>query len=64
MTALCVNPNVPVDAIFAEDEIPEGQEIFLELNAELADVWPNITEQKEPRQMQKNGMVFQTNSNI
>lgn len=37
-----------MDAIFAEDEIPAGQEIFLELNAELADVWPNITVQKEP----------------
>ena len=32
----------------AEDEIPEGQEVFLELNAELAEVWPNITEQKDP----------------
>ena len=38
---------MPVGAIFAEDEIPEGQEIFLELNAELAEVWPNITEQKD-----------------
>ena len=45
--ALC-EPECPVDAIFAEDEIPEGQEVFLELNAELADIWPNITTQKEP----------------
>ncbi|MDA9347708.1 ferredoxin family protein [Porticoccaceae bacterium] len=44
--ALC-EPECPVGAIFAEDEIPEGQEIFLELNAELAEVWPNITEQKD-----------------
>lgn len=44
--ALC-EPECPVDAIFAEDEIPAGQEVFLELNAELADVWPNITAQKE-----------------
>ena len=45
--ALC-EPECPVDAIFSEDEIPEGQEEFLEINAELAEVWPNITEQKDP----------------
>ena len=60
--ALC-EPECPVDAIFAEDEIPEGQEVFLELNAELADVWPNITVQKDHHQMPQNGMVFQTNCN-
>jgi len=37
-----------VDAIYSEDEIPEGQEEFTELNAELAAIWPNITEMKEP----------------
>lgn len=41
--ALC-EPECPVDAIFSEDELPEGQESFLEINAELAVVWPNITE--------------------
>ena len=61
--ALC-EPECPVEAIFAEDEIPEGQEIFLELNAELAEVWPNITEQKDPCRMQQNGMALRTNSNI
>jgi|TARA_B110000483_G_C17927021_1_gene439217 ferredoxin len=45
--ALC-EPECPVEAIFAEDEVPEGQEIFLELNAELAEIWPNISEKKEP----------------
>ena len=45
--ALC-EPECPVDAIFSEDEIPEGQEEFLEINAELAEIWPNITEQKSP----------------
>lgn len=45
--ALC-EPECPVDAIYAEDEIPEDQLVFLELNAELAEVWPNITEMKEP----------------
>ena len=43
--ALC-EPECPVEAIFAEDEIPAGQENFLELNAELAEIWPNITELK------------------
>lgn len=45
--ALC-EPECPVDAIFSEDEIPEGQEDFLEINAELAEVWPNITEKHDP----------------
>ena len=45
--ALC-EPECPVDAIFAEDEIPPGQEYFIELNQELAEIWPNISEQKEP----------------
>jgi ferredoxin len=44
--ALC-EPECPVDAIYAEDELPEDQSIFLELNAELAQKWPNITEMKE-----------------
>jgi ferredoxin len=43
---LC-EPECPVDAIFSEDELPEDQQVFMELNAELAEVWPNITEQKE-----------------
>ena len=43
--ALC-EPECPVDAIFSEDELPEGEQIFLELNAELAEIWPNITEKK------------------
>ena len=36
--ALC-EPECPVDAIFSEDELPEDQAVFLELNAELAEVW-------------------------
>jgi ferredoxin len=44
--ALC-EPECPVDAIFSEDELPEDQQVFIELNAELAEVWPNITEMKE-----------------
>ncbi|RSP68383.1 DUF3470 domain-containing protein, partial [Acinetobacter baumannii] len=28
----------------SEDELPEGQEVFIELNAELSQKWPNITQ--------------------
>jgi ferredoxin len=45
--ALC-EPECPIDAIFSEDELPADQENFLELNAELAEIWPNITEKKDP----------------
>src|SRR5690606_38537801 len=44
--ALC-EPECPAGAIFSEDEVPSGQEEYIELNAELAEVWPNITEKKE-----------------
>ena len=44
--ALC-EPECTVDAIFADDEVPEDQLVFVELNAELAEVWPNITEIKD-----------------
>jgi ferredoxin len=39
---LC-EPECPVEAIYAEDDVPEGQEKFLELNAELAKNWPVLT---------------------
>ena len=42
---LC-EPECPVDAIVAEDDLPADQEEFLALNEELAQVWPVITEQK------------------
>ncbi len=42
---LCV-PECPVDAIYAEDDLPEDQMQFLELNTELAKQWPVITEIK------------------
>jgi ferredoxin len=44
--ALC-EPECPANAIFSEDEVPAGMESFIELNAELADIWPNITEKKD-----------------
>ena len=45
--ALC-KPECPIDAIFSEDELPDDQIEFIEINAELSEVWPNITEQKAP----------------
>lgn len=42
---LC-EPECPVEAIFSEEELPPGQEHFKQLNAELAKVWPVITEKK------------------
>jgi ferredoxin len=44
---LC-EPECPVEAIYAEDELPEGQEVFIELNAELAKKWPILTEVSDP----------------
>ncbi|SCZ49691.1 ferredoxin FdxA [Thiohalomonas denitrificans] len=44
---LCV-PECPAEAIFADDDLPEDQTHFLELNAELVREWPVISEQKEP----------------
>ena len=44
--ALC-EPECPAQAIFSEDEVPENMQEFIELNSELADVWPNITEKKD-----------------
>jgi ferredoxin len=44
---LC-EPECPVEAIHAEDDVPEDQKIYIQLNAELAKVWPVITEKKDP----------------
>ncbi|MBE9515902.1 MAG: ferredoxin family protein [Proteobacteria bacterium] len=44
---LCV-PECPVNAIFAEDEVPADEANFIELNAELAKDWPVLTERKDP----------------
>jgi ferredoxin len=37
--ALC-EPECPAEAIFSEDELPDGQEAFIEINAEMSEVWP------------------------
>lgn len=44
---LC-EPECPAEAIFADDDVPAGQEAFTELNAELSKIWPVIAEQKDP----------------
>lgn len=43
---LCV-PECPVNAIFAEDDLPEDQKQFIAINAELAKKWPVLTEKKD-----------------
>lgn len=43
---LCV-PECPVNAIFAEDDLPEEQKQYTALNAELAKKWPVLTEKKD-----------------
>ena len=42
---LCV-PECPVEAIFAEDDVPDAQKEFTALNAELAKIWQPIIERK------------------
>jgi len=42
---LCV-PECPVEAIFDEQDLPDEQQDFLDLNAELAKKWPVINEIK------------------
>jgi ferredoxin len=44
--ALCV-PECPVDAIFAEADVPTGQQHFIALNSELANSWPVIIAKKD-----------------
>ena len=45
--AVCV-PECPVNAIYAEDEVPATQREFIALNTQLAAAWPVINVRKEP----------------
>lgn len=45
--AVCV-PECPVNAIYAEEDVPGDQQDFTPLNAELARVWKPITKTKRP----------------
>ncbi len=40
--AVCI-PECPVNAIYADDDVPADQRRFTPLNAELAKAWPTIT---------------------
>ncbi len=44
--ALC-EPECPVDAIMPEEDVPENQKQYIELNARLAEKWPVITSIKD-----------------
>jgi len=44
---LC-EPECPAEAIFAEDDVPESQRVFIALNAELSLIWPVINRKKDP----------------
>ena len=43
--AVCV-PECPVNAIYAEDDVPADQKDFIEINQELSKVWSNITKKE------------------
>ena len=42
---LC-EPECPVEAILSEDDLSEDQQQFLQINADLSEKWPVITEIK------------------
>ncbi|QDF96164.1 ferredoxin [Azoarcus sp. DD4] len=44
---LCV-AECPVEAIYAEDDVPADQQQYIALNAELARSWKPIVERKDP----------------
>jgi ferredoxin len=44
--AVCI-PECPVNAIFAEEDVPADQKAFIALNAELSRGWPSITDKKD-----------------
>ncbi len=43
--AVCI-PECPAGAIYAEDDLPEGMEVFLQFNKKLAPTLPTITKRK------------------
>jgi ferredoxin len=43
--AVCV-PECPVNAIYAEDDVPGDQQAFIKMNLDLARGWPSITKSK------------------
>lgn len=46
--AVCI-PECPVNAIYAEEDVPAGQVHMIKLNVDLArSAWPSITKRKTP----------------
>ena len=43
----CV-PECPVEAIFYEEDVPEGQREYTQLNREMSQIYPQILERKPP----------------
>ncbi len=41
-------PECPVEAIFPDEDVPEDQSPFIELNREMSQRTPQITEKQEP----------------
>ena len=45
--AVCI-PECPVDAIYADVDLPQSQLRFVQINAELSRTAPTITDKKDP----------------
>ena len=43
---LC-EPECPAEAIFSEDDLPDEHNEFIQINEELSQVWPVISEKKD-----------------
>ncbi len=43
---LC-EPECPAEAVVSEDDVPDEQQEIIALNAELAQIWPVISEMKD-----------------
>jgi len=44
--AVCI-PECPVNAIYAEEDVPEDQRDFIQINAELSKNWPVINQKTD-----------------
>ena len=45
--AVCI-PECPVNAIYAEEDLPADQKDFVQINADLSKYWPVITKRTDP----------------
>jgi ferredoxin len=69
---LVIHPDECIDCALCEPECPAGHLLrrrsaggmqeFIELNAELAEIWPNITEKKDRCRTPKSGMASKARS--